>query len=169
MTQPQPPAYGLSFNPEALTDLRALPRDIRDRALGLIEDVVRARVTGGALTGELREYRKLYLGERSEWRVVYRLQKAPPGSHHDHEAHVVAVRPRARHDVYDTVRARVNRPRPAVGPRAHAARTLPPQMQGRKPHPAPLDASTATPAPARRSADLFTSPKPDTDQNRNRR
>lgn len=164
-----PPAYGLSFNPQALTDLRALPRDIRDRALGLIEDVVRARVTGGSLTGELREYRKLYLGERSEWRIVYRLQDAPPGSHHHHEAHVVAVRPRARHDIYDTVRARVNRPRPAVGPRAHAARTLPPQMQGRKPPSARPDASAAMTPAAWRPADLFTSPRSDTDPKGNRR
>ncbi|MFF7438991.1 type II toxin-antitoxin system RelE/ParE family toxin [Streptomyces sp. NPDC008122] len=156
MTAEPRPAYGLSFHPGALTDLRALPRDVRDRALDLIDGVVRARITGPELAYELHEYRKLYLGSGSEWRIVYRLQKAPPSSHHTVEAHIVAVRPRARHEVYDVVRARVNRPRPPTGPRVHAARTIPPQLQSDAPQPA-----TTTPAassPPWRPADLFTPP-----------
>ncbi|GAA3087621.1 hypothetical protein GCM10017562_67360 [Streptomyces roseofulvus] len=163
MTAEPRPAYGLSFNPGALTDLRALPQDIRDRALDLIEGVVRARITGPELAYELREYRKLYLGAGAEWRIVYRLQKAPPSSQHTVEAHIVAVRPRARHEVYDIVRARVNRPRPPAGPRVHAARTIPPQLQSNAPQPAPRAATTASPAPPWRPADLFTSPTPHTD------
>lgn len=139
---PQPPAaFGLSFHPEALNDLLAAPGDMRDLGLALIQDVVRAEVRGGKLTGELSGYRKLYLGSRVEWRIVYAHRPAPPGSSHPTDIHVVAVRPRAKHDIYDTVRARVGRPRPAAGPRAHAARSLSPQV---RPSPA---VPTAPPAP----------------------
>ncbi|MFC9582036.1 hypothetical protein ACFVJ8_04190 [Streptomyces yangpuensis] len=140
---PQPPAaFGLSFHPEALNDLLAAPGDMRDLGLALIQDVVRAEVRGGKLTGELSGYRKLYLGSRGEWRIVYAHRPAPPGSSHPTDIHVVAVRPRAKHDIYDTVRARVGRPRPAAGPRAYAARSLSPQV---RPRPA---AMPAPPVPA---------------------
>ncbi|MFE0772203.1 type II toxin-antitoxin system RelE/ParE family toxin [Streptomyces sp. NPDC058861] len=144
---PAPPVYGLSFHPEALTDLRALPRPVQDLALARIEDVVQARITGGKLVDELADYRKLYLGEQSEWRAVYRLRPAPPGATHPTDVHLVAVRPRARHDIYDTVRARENRPRIAIGPRAHAARTLPPQMKDRLQPPPAHGPAPAEPSP----------------------
>ncbi|RSS75528.1 hypothetical protein EF918_24055 [Streptomyces sp. WAC06614] len=144
MTHPPqpPPAFGLSVHPEALNDLLAAPGDMRDLGLALIQDVVRAQVRGGKLTGELSGYRKLYLGAQVQYRIVYAHRPAPPGSSHPTDIHVVAVRPRAKHDIYDTVRARVGRPRPAVGPRAHAARSLSPQV---RPRPAPRP---APPAPA---------------------
>ncbi|MFF1782052.1 hypothetical protein [Streptomyces virginiae] len=119
----------------------AAPGDMRDLGLALIQDVVRAELRGGKLTGELSGYRKLYLGSRVEWRIVYAHRPAVPGSSHPTDIHVVAVRPRAKHDIYDTVRARVGRPRPAAGPRAHAARSLSPQV---RPRPA---VPTAPPAP----------------------
>ncbi|MEU8543185.1 hypothetical protein AB0C52_24910 [Streptomyces sp. NPDC048717] len=159
MTPPGP--YGLSFCLAAVAELQALPRDIRDRAIRMFESVVNARITGTALAGDLREYRKLQLGEEREWRIVYRIQQAPPDFGSGLEVHVVAVR--HRHDVYDTVRARADRPRPATGPRAHAARTLSPQMRQRDAQPA----VPAVPAPAWRPADLFTTP--DTDLKRTRR
>ena len=93
---PKRPRYALSFHPDSLNDLRALPQQIRERALDLIDGVIRARVTGPPLAYELRQYRKLYLGAGAEWRIVYRLQKAPPTSPYAIEAHVVAVRPRRR-------------------------------------------------------------------------
>ncbi|MFD0373707.1 hypothetical protein [Streptomyces sp. NPDC127112] len=141
---PQPaPAFGLSFHPRAWDDLLAAPGDMRDLGLALLQEVVRGQVRGPKLTAELAGYRKLYLGAQVQYRIVYAYRPAPPGSSHRTEVHVVAVRPRARHDVYDTVRARVDAPpRPAAGPRVHAARSLSPQV---RPRPA---VPTAPPAPA---------------------
>ncbi|MGW7456426.1 hypothetical protein [Streptomyces sp. NPDC054797] len=155
MTHPPqpPPAFGLSFHPEALNDLLAAPGDMRDLGLALIQDVVRAQVRGPELTAELTGYRKLYLGSRVQYRIVYDYRPAPPGSSHRTNVHIVAVRPRAKHDIYDTVRARVGRPRPAAGPRAYAARSLSPQVRPRPAFtPAPPAAAfpvPGLPAPAR--------------------
>ncbi|MGW7303964.1 type II toxin-antitoxin system RelE family toxin [Streptomyces sp. NPDC054835] len=160
---PKRPRYALSFHPESLNDLRDLPQQIRERALDLIDGVIRARVTGPPLDYELRQYRKLYLGAGAEWRIVYRLQKAPPTSPYAIEAHVVAVRPRAHHEVYDVVRSRVGRSRPPAGPRVHAARAIPPQLQSSATQPATKGATSTAPALPWRPADLFTPPTPDTD------
>ncbi|MEU9939070.1 hypothetical protein [Streptomyces lavendulae] len=151
MTHPPqpPPAFGLSFHPEALTDLLAAPGDMRDLGLALIQDVVRAQVRGPALTAELAGYRKLYLGAQVQYRIVYDYRPAPPGSSHRTNVHIVAVRPRAKHDIYDTVRARVGRPCPAAGPRAYAARSRSPQVWPRPAvTPTPPVPGLPTPAPA---------------------
>ncbi|KND28626.1 hypothetical protein IQ64_43625, partial [Streptomyces stelliscabiei] len=97
MSGPEPrPAFGLSFDPRALTDLLQAPADIRDLALDQLQKVVNAQLFGGKLTEELTGYRKLYVDHRNAWRIVYAQRPAPPGASHRTEIHVVAVRPRAR-------------------------------------------------------------------------
>lgn len=161
---PQRPRYALSFHPESLDDLRVLPPEIRERALELIDGVIRDRVTGPPLDYELRQYRKLYLGAGAEWRIVYRLKKAPPTSPYAIEAHFVAIGARAHHEVYDVVRERVGRSRPPAGPRVHAARAVPPHLQPHTEQPAAKSTTKPKPAPPSwRPADLFNPPTPDTD------
>ncbi|MET9294359.1 hypothetical protein [Streptomyces sp. NPDC003077] len=144
-------AFGLSFDPRALTDLLQAPGDIRDLALARLQDVVSARVFGSKLTEELVGCRKLYIDHRNAWRVVYAQRPAPPHSDHRVEIHVVAVGPRAKQEVYETARARLGVVRRPSLARAHAARVRSPQLVPRrtvpKPGPPPY-ALPGLPAPA---------------------
>ncbi|WP_372501207.1 hypothetical protein [Streptomyces meridianus] len=113
----QRPAFGLSFDPRALSDLLQAPSDIRDLTLAYLQDVVNAQRFGLRLTGDLEGYRKLFVDSRRQWRLVYGLHPAPETSAHPREIHVVALRPRAGNDVYDTVGARLGmtrRPTPCA-------------------------------------------------------
>ncbi|MFD9073303.1 hypothetical protein [Streptomyces lasiicapitis] len=139
------PAFGLSFDPRALTDLLQAPGDIRDLALSQLQDIVNARLFGAKLTRDLTGYRKVYVDHRNAWRIVYAQRPAPATSTHTTEIHVVAVRPREAHDVYDTARARLGiRPRP-LGERTHAARARSPQLGTRPPVPKPGPPPSAIP------------------------
>ncbi|MGW2721096.1 hypothetical protein [Streptomyces sp. NPDC001492] len=131
------PAFGLSFDPRALTDLLQAPGDIRDLALAQLQDIVNARLFGAKLTRDLAGCRKVYVDHRNAWRIVYAQRPAPANSTHTTEIHVVAIRPRAAHDVYDTARARLGIRRRPLGERTHAARTRSPQLGTRQPVPKP--------------------------------
>ncbi|WP_328478705.1 hypothetical protein OHS71_09230 [Streptomyces sp. NBC_00377] len=131
------PAFGLSFDPRALTDLLQAPSDIRDLALAQLQDVVNARLFGAKLTRDLAGCRKVYVDHRNAWRIVYAQRPAPANSTHTTDIHVVAVRPREAHDVYDTARARLGITRRSLGERTHAARTRSPQLGARQPIPKP--------------------------------
>ncbi|MET8577316.1 hypothetical protein [Streptomyces sp. NPDC005012] len=122
------PAFGLTFDPRALTDLLQAPGDIRDLALLQLQEVVNAERFGRELTGDLSGYRKLVIDHRKEWRLVYTVRPAPPTTALRREVHVVAVRPRARNDVYDTVGQRLGMKRRPVSSRTHAARSRSPQL-----------------------------------------
>ncbi|WP_043267107.1 hypothetical protein [Streptomyces sp. CT34] len=131
------PAFGLSFDPRALTDLLAAPGDIRDLVLAQLQDVVNAKLFGTRLTAELADYRKLYVDHRNAWRVVYAQRPAPPDSAHRTEIHVVAIRPRAQHDVYNVARTRLGITRHPTSALANAARSRSPQLQTHRPAPKP--------------------------------
>ncbi|MEU7117935.1 hypothetical protein [Streptomyces zaomyceticus] len=145
------PAFGLSFDPRALTDLLQAPGDIRDLALAQLQDVVNAQLFGTKLTGDLSGYRKLLVDSRKEWRVVYAVRPAPSTAQHPSEVHVVAVRPRARNDIYDTVGHRLGMVRRPLSAQTHASRSRSPQLATRGPVrlPAPLpSAMPGLPRPA---------------------
>ncbi|MGW0708990.1 hypothetical protein ACWD4G_24080 [Streptomyces sp. NPDC002643] len=149
------PAFGLSFDPRALTDLLQAPGDIRDLTLAYLQDVVNAERFGIKLTGDLEGYRKLFVDSRKEWRVVYAVRPAPPTSVHRNDIHVVAVRPRAGNDVYDTVGQRLGMARRPLSARTHAARSRSPQLTARGPVPKPGPLPSAMPGlphPARASS-----------------
>ncbi|WP_435598657.1 hypothetical protein [Streptomyces anulatus] len=143
------PAFGLSFDPRALTDLLQAPSDIRDLTLARLQEVVQAQRFGLRLDGDLEGFRKLFVDSRKEWRVVYGLRPAPAQSAHQKEIYVVAVRPRAGNDIYDTVGARLGMPRRPLSARTHAARSRPPQLTTRSPAPRPGPTPTALPGPTR--------------------
>ncbi|AJC55045.1 hypothetical protein [Streptomyces sp. 769] len=146
MTGPEhKPAFGLSFDPRALTDLLQAPGDIRDLALAQLQDVVNARLFGARLTEELAGYRKLYVDHRNAWRVVYAQRPAPPGAAHRTEIHVVAVGPRQRHEVYNTARQRLGIAQRPMSALAHAARARSPQLDTRRPVPKPAPPRHAMP------------------------
>lgn len=127
------PAYGLSIDPRALTDLLQAPSDIRDLTLGYLQEVVNAQRFGLRLDGDLEGYRKLFVDSRKDWRVVYGVRPAPAESTHRREIHVVAVRPRAGNDVYDEVGRRLGLAHRPLSARTHAARSCPPQLTPRSP------------------------------------
>ncbi|MFE4017996.1 hypothetical protein ACFXPZ_11365 [Streptomyces sp. NPDC059101] len=146
MTGPEiRPAFGLSFDPRALTDLLQAPGDIRDLALSQLQDVVNARLFGAKLTRDLAGCRKVYVDHRNAWRIVYAQRPAPANSTYRTEIHVVAVRPREAHDVYDTARARLGMTRQPMSARTHAARTRSPQLGTRQPIPKPAPPLYAMP------------------------
>lgn len=139
------PAFGLSFDPRALTDLLQASSDIRDLALVYLQEVVNAQRFGPCLTGDLEGYRKLIVDARKEWRVVYGIRLAPETSTHRREIHVVAVRPRAGNDVYDEVGRRLGMTRRPLSARTHAARSRSPQLTTRGPVPRPGPPPSAPP------------------------
>ncbi len=141
----QQPAFGLSFDPRALTDLLQAPSDIRDLTLAYLQEVVNAERFGLRLTGDLEGYRKLFVDSRKDWRVVYGVRPAPEESAYQREIHVVAVRPRAGNDVYDEVGRRLGMTRRPLSARTHAARSRPPQLMTRGPAPRPGPPSFALP------------------------
>ncbi|MGW4441953.1 hypothetical protein [Streptomyces sp. NPDC004682] len=144
-------AFGLSFDPRALTDLLQAPSDIRDLALGYLQDVVNAERFGRRLTGDLEGYRKLVVDARKDWRIVYGVRPAPEAATHQREIHVVAIRPRAGNDVYDEVGRRLGMTRRPLSARTHAARSRSPQLTTRTPVSRP-GLPPATPVHLRRPA-----------------
>ncbi|CAL2073664.1 conserved protein of unknown function [Streptomyces murinus] len=142
----QRPAFGLSFDPRALTDLLQAPSDIRDLALSYLQELVNAERFGLRLDGDLEGYRKVIVDARREWRVVYGVRPAPANSTHRREIHVVAVRPRAGNDVYDEVGRRLGMRRRPLSSRTHAARSRSPQLMTRGPVSRPGPPATALPA-----------------------
>ncbi|MFJ5265501.1 hypothetical protein ACIQAC_34045 [Streptomyces sp. NPDC088387] len=138
-------AFGLSFDPRALTDLLQAPTDVRDLTLAYLQDVVNAQRFGLRLDGDLEGYRKLFVDSRKDWRVVYGVRPAPAGSAHHREIHVVAVRPRAGNDVYDEVGRRLGMTRRPLSARTHAARARSPQLTTHTPAPRPAPPSSALP------------------------
>ncbi|MFD5111710.1 hypothetical protein ACFWNG_05245 [Streptomyces sp. NPDC058391] len=141
-------AFGLSFDPRALTDLLQAPSDIRDLTLSYLQEVVTAERFGLRLTGDLEGYCKLFIDSRKDWRVVYGVRPAPETSAHRREIYVVAVRPRAGNDVYDEVGRRLGMTRRPLSARTHAARSRSPQLTTRGPAPLPT-AIPGLPHPAR--------------------
>ncbi|MFD8847633.1 hypothetical protein [Streptomyces sp. NPDC059604] len=129
------PAFGLSFDPRALTDLLQAPSDIRDLTLVYLQEVVNAQRFGLRLDGDLEGFRKLFVDARKDWRVVYGIRPAPAESTHQREIHVVAVRPRAGNDVYDEVGRRLGMSRRPLSARTHAARSRSPQLTALGPTP----------------------------------
>ncbi|MFJ7589493.1 hypothetical protein ACIQZO_19355 [Streptomyces sp. NPDC097617] len=138
-------AFGLTFDPRALTDLLQAPSDIRDLALAKLQDVVHANHFGGRLTHELDGLRKVYVDSAAAWRIVYATRRTPEGSPLRSEIHVVAVRPRAQSDVYRTAARRLGiKPRP-VDPLTHAARGRSPQLDTTHTTPKPGPPTYAVP------------------------
>ncbi|MFJ6574031.1 hypothetical protein ACIQNU_42210 [Streptomyces sp. NPDC091292] len=147
----QRPAFGLSFDPRALTDLLQAPSHIRDITLSYLQEVVNAERFGLRLTGDLEGYRKLFVDSRKDWRVVYGLRPAPDTSAHRQDIHVIAIRPRADNDVYDEVGRRLGMTRRPLPARTHAARSRSPQLTAHGATPRPVPLPSAIPSPPRPS------------------
>jgi hypothetical protein len=127
------PRFGFAADPRALTDLMQAPAEIRDQALLQLQDVVNGSMHGAKLTGDLNGYRKIYVDLKAEWRIVYAQRPAPAQSAHPQEIYLVAVRPKARNNIYDTVAARLGIDRRPVSALTHAARARSPQSAAHRP------------------------------------
>jgi hypothetical protein len=114
--------------------------------LAYLQELVTGARGGYPLTGDLTGWRKLAVpADDGEWRIVYVVRPAPAASPCQREIHVLAVRPRAGNDVYDTVGRRLGMTRRPLSARTHAARSRSPQLP---PAPVPSGTGARDPAPS---------------------
>ncbi|WP_165983963.1 cytochrome P460 family protein [Streptomyces sp. YIM 98790] len=130
------PQYGFAADPRAVEDLLHAPAEMRDQALMRMQEVVNGTLRGRELTANLAGLRKIYIDPAAAWRLVYEERPAPPGSAFAREIYLVAVRPKARNNIYLTVAARLGRHPGPVSARVHAARAASPQAARTRPLPA---------------------------------
>ncbi|GHF27382.1 hypothetical protein GCM10010218_05410 [Streptomyces mashuensis] len=137
------PKFMFAADPRALDDLREAPTDIRDLSLLALQDLVHGEQRGQRLDErwgqDLSDCRKLYVDAKVDWRIVYQERPAPAGSLHKREIFLIAMRPRAGFEAYNTAFHRLGRTRTTT-PRAEAARA-------RSPRNVPLRAKAASSAP----------------------
>lgn len=146
------PKFAFAADPRALDDLREAPTEIRDLALLALQDLVHGEQRGQRLDDrhgqDLSDCRKLYVDAKVDWRIVYQERPAPAGSTHRREIFLVAMRPRAGFEAYNTAFHRLGRTRMTSSPRATAARA-------RSPRTVPVRTS-ASPTPQRRTVPAAT-------------
>lgn len=106
-----PIQFGFSADPRALTDLRAMPPEIRDLSLLNLQDLVTGDQRGGRLgrraMTDLSGYRHLMIDPDARWRLVYQERPSPPRSPRAREIHLVAAGRRDGHRVYNVAAFRL--------------------------------------------------------------
>jgi mRNA interferase RelE/StbE len=150
--------FGFAAHPDALEDLRRLPRGVQELAVLGLQQLVHGEQRGQPLDGRedirLRGARKFYLDPRVRWRVVYQERAAPARSAHRREIYLIAAGPRQGMSVYRIAAERLARLTPHEGldagrrSRAALART---SRTTKTPTPPPSGPSTPgrTPGPRR--------------------
>ncbi|MFF4529461.1 hypothetical protein ACFY1P_09335 [Streptomyces sp. NPDC001407] len=148
------PKFTFAADPRALDDLREAPHEIRDLALLALQDLVHGEQRGQRLDErwgqDLSDCRKLYVDAKVDWRIVYQERPAPAGSLHKREIFLIAMRPRAGFEAYNTAFHRLGRTRTTT-PRAEAARA-------RSPRNVSVRAKTSPSAPASARPQTGTTP-----------
>ncbi|MEU6405513.1 hypothetical protein [Streptomyces sp. NPDC046985] len=127
--------FAFAAHPDALTDLRQLPDEVRDTALLQLQDLVHGHLGAKRLEGRLEGFHKVYIdpapGQR-QWRMVVQFRDAPPSSAHQREVYLVAAGSRKKYEVYHAAHLRTGRhqaPETASTSeaRVHAARSRSPR------------------------------------------
>lgn len=154
--------FAFSAHPEALEDLRTIPKEIRDLALLELQHLVHGHERGARLTGSLAGFHKVYVDARAEWRLVIQYRDAPAASQHRREIHLLAAGERQDHAVYHTAKHRLAQERqltgsqPTLNSRAQAARSRSRHLHSVPPHSSPNTTptyqTTAAQAPRRAHA-----------------
>ncbi|MEU1821317.1 hypothetical protein ABZ502_02525 [Streptomyces abikoensis] len=125
------PKFAFAADPRALDDLREAPTEIRDLALLALQDLVHGEQRGQRLDArngwDLSDCRKLYVDAKVDWRIVYQERPAPSSAEHKREIFLIAMRPRAGFEAYNTAFHRLGRTRTTSTPRAVAARARSPR------------------------------------------
>ncbi|MDT3395322.1 hypothetical protein RKE29_01430 [Streptomyces sp. B1866] len=157
--------FAFAAHPDALEDLRRLPKDIQHLALLGLQQLVHADQRGQALEDRpgrpLHGARKLYVDPAVQWRLVYQERPAPAGSEHRREIYLIAAGPRRDAAVYTLAAQRLHTHRTtqaaqstepsALRPRAEAARARSPYLRTtptRAAPPRPADSHLLMPVPS---------------------
>lgn len=127
--------YAFAAHPEALADLRSVPKNIRDLALLELQHLVHGNERGAALERELAGCHKVYVDPETRWRLVIQYRDAPASSQHRREIYLLAVGERQDHAAYRSAAQRLQREQSsAASPhnitgRARAANARSPQAR----------------------------------------
>ncbi|MFD9206572.1 hypothetical protein ACFVZM_09840 [Streptomyces sioyaensis] len=104
--------FAFAAHPDALTDLRQLPDEVRNTALLQLQDLVHGHLGAKRLEGRLEGFHKVYIdpaaGQR-QWRMVVQFRDAPPSSAYQREVYLVAAGARQDYAVYRAAQLRTNR------------------------------------------------------------
>ncbi|MCX4858209.1 hypothetical protein [Streptomyces canus] len=155
--------FAFAAHPDAITDLRELPDEIRDLALLELQNLVHGSDDCLPLTGRLAGFHKVYVDPAVSYRMVIQFRTAPPTSTHKHEIYLVAAGAREDYAVYRTAQLRTNRTGfnrhegtdAAAEARVQAARSRSPHAfdpTASLPAIAPAAASPAAPAASRKAS-----------------
>ncbi|GAA2273262.1 hypothetical protein GCM10010368_48300 [Streptomyces roseiscleroticus] len=92
--------FAFAAHPDAITDLRDLPVEIRDLALLELQNLVHGSDDCLPLKGRLTGFHKVYVDPSVAYRMVIQFRQAPPTSTHKREIYLVAAGSRKDYSVY---------------------------------------------------------------------
>ncbi|MFG2774360.1 hypothetical protein [Streptomyces sp. NPDC048350] len=98
--------FAFAAHPDAITDLRELPDEIRDLALLELQNLVHGSDDCLPLKGRLDGFHKIYVDPSVAYRLVIQFRPAPPTSNHKREIYLVAAGTRKDYAVYRTAHLR---------------------------------------------------------------
>ncbi|WP_186781582.1 MULTISPECIES: hypothetical protein [unclassified Streptomyces] len=98
--------FAFAAHPDAITDLRELPAEIRDLALLELQNLVHGSDDCLPLKGRLAGFHKVYVDPNVAYRMVIQFRPAPPTSTHKREVYLVAAGSRKDYAVYRSAHLR---------------------------------------------------------------
>ncbi|NBE51640.1 hypothetical protein [Streptomyces boluensis] len=123
--------FAFAAHPDAISDLRQLPDEIRDLALLELQNLVHGSNDCLPLQGRLSGFHKVYVDPSVAYRMVIQFRPAPPTSTHQREIYLVAAGSRKDYAVYRSAHLRTGPQQnveadPAIQARVQAARSRSP-------------------------------------------
>ncbi|MGW4492335.1 hypothetical protein [Streptomyces sp. NPDC004376] len=100
--------FAFAAHPDAITDLRELPDEIRDLALLELQNLVHGSDDCLPLKGRLAGFHKVYVDPSVAYRMVIQFRPAPPTSTHKREIYLVAAGSRKDYAVYRSAHQRTS-------------------------------------------------------------
>ncbi|MFB7463128.1 hypothetical protein ACFCZ1_06395 [Streptomyces sp. NPDC056224] len=98
--------FAFAAHPDAISDLRELPDNIRDLALLELQNLVHGSDDCLPLKGRLAGFHKVYVDPSISYRLVIQFRPAPPTSNHQREVYLVAAGSRKDYAVYRSAHLR---------------------------------------------------------------
>ncbi|MEV7035715.1 hypothetical protein AB0N99_36500 [Streptomyces sp. NPDC093272] len=100
--------FAFAAHPDAITDLRELPDEIRDLALLELQNLVQGSNDCLPLKGRLAGFHKVYVDPSVAYRMVIQFRRAPSTSAHKREIYLVAAGSRKDYEVYRSAHLRTS-------------------------------------------------------------
>ncbi|MEU0815174.1 hypothetical protein [Streptomyces mirabilis] len=135
--------FAFAAHPDAISDLRELPDEIRDLALLELQNLVHGSDDCLPLKGRLAGFHKVYVDPSVSYRLIIQFRPAPPASHHKREIYLLAAGSRKDYAVYRSAHLRTGPHQDAEAVSAAGARV----QAARSRSPRALDQPTAVPPP----------------------